>query len=79
MRLTRKEFLGVVAGAAAGAAVASTLRVEEAAAAQGTAAAKPKKLEGAAIKGATEAVKNSSPRPRCRSIPADASSRRSAA
>jgi 2-methylcitrate dehydratase PrpD len=54
MKLTRKEFLGVVTSAAAGTAIAS---VVDASAAQSTGPARPKKLEGAAIQGATAAVK----------------------
>ena len=54
MKLTRKEFLGVVTTAAAGTAVGSVL---DASAAQSTGPASPRKLEGAAIKGATAAVK----------------------
>ena len=71
MRLTRKEFLGVVAGAA-GAAVSSTPGVAEAGAGQGTAGTKPKKLEGAAIKGSTEAVRKFIASTTLQTIPADA-------
>src|SRR5262245_35986800 len=53
MKLTRKEFLGTVAGAAVG----STIR-SGASAAQSTApAGRSKKVEGANIKGATAAVR----------------------
>src|SRR5262245_31236794 len=54
--ITRKEFFGVVARAAAGSAVAAAVPVRDVLAADG-APPKPKKLEGAAIKGATVAVK----------------------
>jgi hypothetical protein len=57
MRLTRKQFFGVVAGAAAATTTAGTsVDSLEALAGQGPAAVNKKKLEGAAIKGATEAV-----------------------
>src|SRR5262245_29717052 len=57
MRLSRKQFFGVVARGAAGSAVASALGTAEAlAGGNGDAETKPKKLEGAAIKGSTAAV-----------------------
>jgi 2-methylcitrate dehydratase PrpD len=71
MRLTRKEFLGVVAGAA-GAAVSSTPVGAAATAGQATAGTKPKKLEGAAIKGSTAAIRKFITSTTLQQVPADA-------
>jgi 2-methylcitrate dehydratase PrpD len=56
MKMTRKEFFGVAARAAAGSAVASAVGAGTARAGQTAPSVKAKKLEGAAIKGATQAV-----------------------
>src|SRR5262245_60495210 len=58
MKLTRKRFLDVVTGVAAGSAVANLEPLATAAAAQREAAPAPRKVEGDAIKGATDAVRN---------------------
>ncbi len=68
--ITRKEFFGVLARTAAGTAVASAVRVGDAAAAGGD-APKPKKLEGAAIRGATAAVRTFIAEASLQRMPAD--------
>src|SRR3989442_13007521 len=56
MRVSRKEFFGVIAKGVAGSALLQAT-VARAAGAVRVPDTKPKKLEGAAIKGATNAVK----------------------
>jgi 2-methylcitrate dehydratase PrpD len=75
MRLSRKQFFGVVAQGAAGSAVASFLEgaeASEAGAVQSKAGTKPTKLEGEALKGATAAVKRFIATTSLKDIPADA-------
>ncbi len=69
MKLTRKDFLDVVVGGAAGSVVTTIAGAGDAMAAQSGAVQAPKKLEGAAIKGATEAVRNFILRTDFRSLP----------
>ncbi len=74
MRLSRKQFFGVVARSAAGSAVASTLGAPDllAGASASLADVKPKKLEGSAITGSTNAVKRFIATTTLKSIPPDA-------
>ena len=69
MKLTRKDFLDVVVGGAAGSVVTTIAGAGDAVAAQSGAVQAPKKLEGAAIKGATEAIRNFILRTDFRSLP----------
>ena len=74
MRLSRKQFLGVVSRSAAGSAVASTIGAPHllTGAAASAADAAPKKLQGAAITGSTNAVKRFIATTTLNSIPPDA-------
>src|SRR5262245_10106848 len=71
MKLTRKRFLDVITGVAAGSAVSTLAPDATAGAAQRAAAPAPRKAEGDAIKGATEAVRNFILRTDFRALPAD--------